>query len=227
MADENAPQVDRPSQGTTVTTGFERDSDGKLPTRRTKLTEDRMERIAEARREGHQLSVCAKKGGVQRKTIHNWMNKGAEVLQKIYDPDHPADEPEDVYGWGRRYATFYSVMEDAEADFKEKLETQILDAGFGRGMFEEADWRALKWYAETVIGDEYNPKKTIEHRHEHGGKVRVSPELDTGRIPPSEREGMTKQEALDEFEETDDDYIEGDYEVLESESADADSEVDE
>lgn len=207
------------TSGTPVMTASDdhpRDKDGKLPQRRTKLTAERAEKIADSRRKGHTLEVSANKAGIARKTLHMWMNKGAEVIEKVHDEDHPATEPSDVYAWGRRYSKFYLQMVDAETDFREKLENQILDAGFGRGTFaEDADWRALKWYAETVLGGEYSPKEEVKHTHEVAGTVEVSPQLGDGPPDPDE-EPMTKEEALEAYE-GEREPIEADYEVVDGE----------
>lgn len=210
--------ADNPFSHPTLSDEHERDDNGRLPARRTKLTPEAMDAITDARENGHTLGVSASKGGVSRKTIHSWMNKGSEVIEKLYDEEHPATEPTDIYAWGERYAQFYMRMTEAEAQFREELEDQILDAGFGRGSFlDEADWRALKWYAENVLGGEYSRQTEVNVTHDVGGKVEVAPMLGDGRPQPDE--GMTKEKALETYGADDDDEIvDADYEVLDGET---------
>lgn len=195
------------------------DEDGKLPCRRTKLTPKVQETIVEARASGHTLEVAANKAGITRWTLHNWMSNGAEIVRAMYDPDSDVEEPTDLYAWGDRYADFYAKMEEANLQFQEKAEQQIMDAAFGEGAYtDNPDWRALKWYMQVRWPEKYGDKVQMEHKHKHDhqGKVEFKPHLGERLSPPDEEVTMEEVMRAEEADE----ILEGDYEVMDEDDDD-------
>lgn len=121
----------------------------------SKLTANRQKRICDALRQGDSRSLAAKKGGIGRRTVFEWMRKGTADDGAYTD---------DAYG------AFRMAVEHAEAEWEQTLLNRISTAAE-----RPASWGAAAWILERRWPDRYgaSSKQQVELSGRGGGPVEV------------------------------------------------------
>jgi len=84
--------------------------------------------------DGAPIGMAAKRAGISRKTIFNWMAKGREAREAKATGNGPLTH------WDDHYIEFLEEIENAEYDIMLKHLNRIDEAG-------EANWTASAWRA--------------------------------------------------------------------------------
>lgn len=137
-------------------------------TRKTKLTEEKIEQIFKAIAAGNTQAVAAKINGISESTFYYWKKRGEQAKSGIY-------------------RKFYEEMERAEALAEARRVQVIQQAMEGKGAFDAADWKAAAWYLERrypekwgrrVVTADLNHTGEVTQRHEHNTKIEIIQRLE-------------------------------------------------
>lgn len=142
--------------------------------------------------EGATVDMAARKAGVARKTIFNWLRKGREARAARDSGEGPLTAYDDAY------IEFADKVDRAEYEIIKKHLDRIDEAG-------EENWTASAWMLERRFPEQFSLKRTIRHEGSEGGPVEFTvnigdePDEDAGGKPPEAIEA--DYEVVDEEEE--------------------------
>ena len=111
---------------------------------------DRVKNVLMAVRKGHSTTMAAQAGGISRRTLYDWREKGEEVRRLM--SDNPEELPLTPYD--DAYLDFIKKWDKAEYERKEELVRRIDKAG-------EEKWQANAWLLERLHPEEFSNKKHV------------------------------------------------------------------
>lgn len=112
--------------------------------RKSKLTEERQERILQAIRAGNYIETAALHAGISEGTFHRWMQEGERAKT------------------GKK-REFYEAVKKARADAETRTVAIISNA-------MPTSWQAAAWWLERSFPDRWG-RNVHEHRGKDGGPV--------------------------------------------------------
>ena len=112
--------------------------------RPSKLTEETIKRLQEARRLGASKKDAAVAAGISESTYMKWQEKANEG--------------------GKEYIQFLQLMDGAEVEC-------VLESLKAIGDAKLKDWRAAAWLASHLRPEEYGDKPT---KTEHSGEIKIT-----------------------------------------------------
>jgi transposase len=125
--------------------GFE----GKVPIIRK--DRDRAINVIDAIEKGHSTTMAAQAGGISRRTLYDWVDKGEAARDALEtDPDAKLTPFDQEYLW------FLEQYEKAQLERKKTLLSRIEDAGSDAGK-----WQANAWLLERLYPDEFSMKRSV------------------------------------------------------------------
>lgn len=113
----------------------------------------RARRIIKALTDGATMDMAAKRGGVSRRTLYEWLYKGQDVRDaREIDPEARLTPYDDDYLW------FIEAYEAAETQMKETLLRRIFEAGD-----DPKKWQANAWILERRWPDEFALRQVVRN----------------------------------------------------------------
>ncbi len=154
---------------------------GKVPIIRK--DRERAETVIKAIGDGHTTTMAAQAGGIARRTLYDWIDKGQDARHAIsVDPEAQLTPYDQEYLW------FLEQYETAQLERKRTLLARIEAAGSDAGK-----WQANAWLLERLYPDEFSMKRSVSLVSNGNNKQVFT--LDMG--------GRPKQKALPEPQDAD------------------------
>lgn len=124
-------------------------NEGKVPIIRK--DRDRADMVINAIKNGHTTTMAAQAGGISRRTLYDWIDKGVAARDAVEtDPDAKLTPYDQEYLW------FLEQYEIAQLERKKTLLARIEDAGADAGK-----WQANAWLLERLYPDEFSMKRSV------------------------------------------------------------------
>jgi hypothetical protein len=123
------------------------DFQGKVPI----LVKDRerAEFVITAIRKGNTTTMAAQAGGISRRTLYDWIDKGLAARDAV-DTGIQLTPNDQEYLW------FIGMYEQAQLERKQTLLDRIEEAGSDAGK-----WQANAWLLERLYPDEFSLKRSV------------------------------------------------------------------
>lgn len=173
------------------------------PNRRPpKLSDKVAGAIMNALRDGNTIGVAASAGGVSRRTLYYWLERGDKARDLI-----SAGEEDQLNPWDEMYIIFLEAIEEAQAAIQQELMQRINAAGV-------KSWQANAWILERRWPDDYSLRQKVEHEVKGDRQIEVTfkiqsnaPMLNGETDEPLKIESIedAEFELLPEGDESDDD----------------------
>lgn len=123
--------------------------EGKVPILRK--DRDRADMVIDAIRNGHTTTMAAQAGGISRRTLYDWVDKGTAARDAIEtDPEAKLTPNDQEYLW------FLEQYEKAQLARKQTLLARIEEAGSDAGK-----WQANAWLLERLYPEEFSMKRSV------------------------------------------------------------------
>ena len=123
--------------------------EGKVPILRK--DRDRAEMVIDAIRQGHTTTMAAQAGGISRRTLYDWIDKGTDARNVIESGLDTKLTPFD-----QDYLWFIEQYDMAQLERKKTLLDRIESAGSDAGK-----WQANAWLLERLYPDEFSMKRSV------------------------------------------------------------------
>lgn len=119
-----------------------------------KFSEEIVQKLCEEREKGISIKDCANLCGIDRKTLHRWIDKGKEAKSG-------------------RYREFYERFEKANSDFKKSLVEDIK---------KDKTWQSSAWLLERTFPEEYGKREKIDMNADINNKTDLSVYFDEKKM---------------------------------------------
>jgi hypothetical protein len=128
--------------------------------RRSKLDANVQAKIVEAVGTGNYLDVSARYAGITPATLHSWMKRGRDELERV-ENGAKSNEKETVY------VEFLDAVEKARAVSETSAVALIRRAAVN------GTWQAAAWYLERSNHERWGRKQAVELTGRDGGPLQV------------------------------------------------------
>lgn len=110
---------------------------------------ERAEYVIEAIRRGNTTTMAAQAGGISRRTLYDWIDKGVAARDA-------ADTGVMLTPNDQEYLWFIEAYDEAQLERKRELLSRIEEAGSDAGK-----WQANAWLLERLYPEEFSLKRSV------------------------------------------------------------------